>query len=131
MSNKKSFLYAALLFFSGAILGAVCLHVVMRFRMAHGFDRDPAAMVRMIMHHLDRELDLTDEQHNRLEPIVTEMQQKFQELRKEIRPRMDVILDDATHKAERELSPPQRDKLHELENRVKERFTKGPPGPGN
>jgi len=126
MNSKRITLYAALLFFSGAILGAVCFHVAMRFRMARGFDRDPAEMNKMIVRRLDSELDLSDEQRERIVPIVEEMQQKLQAVRRESRPRIEEILDEATLQAETGLSAEQRVRLHELENRVKARFGGGP-----
>lgn len=122
MSRKRTFFYGALLFLSGAVFGAVCLHLAFRFHLMHGFEHRRGDIVPVVMKKLDAELDLTDTQRDAIRPVVEDMQKKMMELRQETKPRIEGILDDAVSKAEPVLNDDQKAKLHELESRIKEHF---------
>ena len=126
MNRGKNILYAAILLISGAILGAVSLHAFMRFNMAHHFEDRRHNMAQVVMRHLDRELSLTDDQQERLLPIVEEMHNKLSDIRRENRPRMEAVIDEAQTRAEAVLTPDQQVKLREMRARMKARFDREP-----
>jgi hypothetical protein len=83
-------------------------------------------MPQMIMHHLEHELDLGPEQSQLILPIVEDMDRKFQDVRKENKPKMEAIVDEASQKASLVLDPRQKEKLLELENKLKAHFAREP-----
>ena len=120
--NMKRFLAALLLFFSGAIFGAVGSRVIVHFEMKRIYREGPAGITEKIMKRLSQDLDLSSDQVQQITPIVSEMHENFEALRKENRPKMEAILDDASRKAEPFLSPEQKSKLENLKNSVREHF---------
>lgn len=122
MTSRKTIACAMALFLSGAVFGAVSLHVLMRFHVLSGFRREPRSMTNTIMRQLDRKLDLDAAQREELLPIVEEMHLKFKSIRRENRPRLEAVIDEAVQKAEGKITEQQRERLRELRARVKEHF---------
>ncbi len=122
MTKNRTLLSVIFLFISGAVFGAVCLHVSMRWNVFRAFHHRPPALARAVMHELNRELELTDEQKRQLKPIVQDLRKKVGIIRKENAPKIILVIDEAAAAAEKFLTPDQQEKLKQLVGRVKEHF---------
>ncbi len=111
------------------------------FGARHLGDRGHLALLRgdghrfvdMAMRRLSGELDLSDEQREKLRPIVTETAGKLAALRREQEPRIQAIIDASIESTKSVLTPEQFKKFEEIQERLKKRrqaFDRfGPPPP--
>jgi hypothetical protein len=110
------------IFALGVVAGVVGTGLFVRYRMPYlGFTR-PEQVVSHIMKSLDRKLDLTREQHQAIEPIVTESFAKMRALRARIAPEVETLIDQASQRVRPLLKPEQQSKLDEHYAEVKRRW---------
>jgi Spy/CpxP family protein refolding chaperone len=113
--SKKTIIIAAIVvlvaFVSGAIAGMLIEHVHLMRRMHGRTSRfAPQSMVR----RLDKTLDLTPEQHTKVEEIVMRHHQRIVALTESVRPRVRQELEAANREIEAVLTPEQREKFAQL-----------------
>ena len=89
-----------------------------RFHPLSSVLRSPTdAERRQLRAELDRELDLTAAQDSALDRIMNGKAGEFQALRDEIRPRVELLLADVRREIDMILTPEQRARFHELQQR--------------
>ena len=114
-SSKKTIVIAVIVvlvaFVSGGIAGMLVEHVHLMRRM-HG--RMPRFTPQMMVHRLDRTLDLTPEQRSKVEEIVMRHHQRIVAITESTRPRVREELEAANREIEALLTPDQREKFSKL-----------------
>lgn len=78
----------------------------------------PAFMVDAMLHRLDRRLDLTDEQREKIEQIIERRHERMTELFAHVRPQMDAEIAATNAEIERVLTPEQREKFQKMRMRL-------------
>jgi Spy/CpxP family protein refolding chaperone len=113
--SKKTIVIAVIVvlvaFVSGAIAGMFVEHVHLMRRM-HG--RTSRFAPQMMVHRLDRTLDLTPEQRTKVEEIVMRHHQRIVAITESARPRVREELEAANREIEALLTPEQREKFAKL-----------------
>ena len=114
-NSKKTIIIAVIVvlvaFASGGIAGMLVEHVHLMRRM-HG--RGPRFAPQMMVHRLDRTLDLTPEQRTKVEEIVMRHHQRIVAITESTRPRVRQELEAANREIEAVLTPEQREKFEKL-----------------
>jgi Spy/CpxP family protein refolding chaperone len=118
-SSRKTAVIAVIVviltFVSGAAAGFLLAHL----RMLRRHDgRLPHLMPAMMVHHLDRALDLTPEQRVKVEEIVRRHHQRIESLMESTRPQVRQELDAANREIEALLTPEQRQKFAAMRLRL-------------
>ena len=129
MSRKSFYLGIFAVFVSGIILGVVSTHLFMMIRMAHGPGRGPKPDRDFFMSRLVADLNLSREQVEKAEPIVIELQQGIEGVKKEEQPRIERLIDEAVEKGNSILNEKQREKLREMRLRLTDHWRMGREGP--
>ena len=113
--SKKTIVIAVIVvivaFVSGAVAGVLVEHVHL-MRRFHG--RMPRFVPQMMLHRLDRTLDLTPEQRTKVEEIVMRHHQRIVAITESTRPRVREELEAANREIEALLTPEQREKFAKL-----------------
>jgi len=92
-------LYLVLLFLSGVAVGAFGLRLyTLKSVSASVNPRNPEEFRRRYVAEMRNRLKLTDDQVNRLQPILDETQRRYRELHEEHRPQLKSIQDDQVQK---------------------------------
>ncbi len=123
MNRLKIVTGIILIFVLGAVTGAVTTKVYVKYKFGKFIKAGPPPVKGVIMRRLSK-LDLTDEQHEEIEKIVTQMQTKFLDFRKKHQPEMSAVLDQAFGQIREKLNSEQRIKFEKLKERL-ERPGKG------
>jgi len=124
------------LFVAGIAIGALGMHIYQDRQLRHPDDPQRPGrgfLGRRLHHQLDRQLDLSVEQLERIEAILQSSHEKAMELRNDLHPRVMTIMDRAHDEIADILDPEQREKFQQLlqDNRRRaEHFFLGPPGRG-
>jgi len=122
-------LYLVLLFFSGIAVGAFGLHLYTNTVRATS-PRDPSEFRKKYIAELRTKLKLTDDQVNKLAPILDETRQRHRELMEKHRPEMKAIQDDQVSKIRAILMDSQQSEYTKLlEEREKQRLRERPERP--
>ncbi|EKO39403.1 MAG: hypothetical protein B193_1883 [Solidesulfovibrio magneticus str. Maddingley MBC34] len=121
------------LFASGAVVGVVGSRLLGErgpWALMHG---DPRHFAVMAMRRLTSDLDLTQEQQDKLRPIIMDTTRQIIALRREQEPRMQELIDTSIELTKALLTPEQREKfvdvMARLEARRKAMDHFGPPPP--
>jgi len=88
----KPVLLSLVIFASGAIVGT-CATLILIRQQVHYRIHHPDEMPHKIASCLQRKLDLSDEQTNRVKAVLTERQQAIQQIRREFQPKLESQLD--------------------------------------
>jgi Spy/CpxP family protein refolding chaperone len=129
--DKKTIAIAAVVlvitFLSGAAAGFLLAHLgMLRRGLFPGRGRHvPQMMVR----HLSRTLDLTDEQRKKVEGIVMRHHARIMQLQDSTRPQVRQELDAANREIEAVLTPEQREKFAKMRMRLERHEGRGRRGP--
>jgi Spy/CpxP family protein refolding chaperone len=119
VSNRKTTLLAvvALLvtFAAGIAVGAFGSHVVRMYHMRHGV---PPHLAEMMLHRLDRRLDLTPAQRAEVKAILMRHHRRINDLVTGSRPAIQREIEAANTEITRVLTPAQRKKFEELKIRI-------------
>jgi Spy/CpxP family protein refolding chaperone len=120
-------LYLMLLFFSGIAVGAFGLHLYTLNSVRATGPRDPNEFRRRYIAELQSKLRLTDDQVNKLGPILDETRRRHHELMEKHRPEMKAIQDEQVSKIRAILIDSQQsDYTKLLEEREKQRLREHP-----
>jgi Spy/CpxP family protein refolding chaperone len=130
MSRFAAVAAALALLVSGAAIGALGTYLVLdRPRGPEGAPQPGPTSFTKIM---ESRLELSDAQKKQIEELIRESRREADEIRRELRPRLERYLEATRGRFEALLTPEQRAKFHELyrEDRRAERFfLENPPGP--
>jgi Spy/CpxP family protein refolding chaperone len=123
-------LYLLLLFFSGIAVGAFGLHLYTQNSVRATGPRDPAEFRKRYISELQSRLKLTDDQVNKLGPILDETSRRHRELMEKHRPEMKAIQEDQVSQIRAILMDSQQSEYTKLlAEREKQRQLRRPPLP--
>ena len=126
--NRRVYLYFALTFLLGSILGGAALYYYgwSTGRWHRGFNKDHAVA------RLKKALDLSDAQVQQVSQIFDETSQKMRDLQKQIDPQFRGLREEARNRIRQILNPEQVKKFDELVKQIDERHRRhGPPPPAH
>lgn len=119
---KAAIAVSLLAFASGVVVGtAGTLHHVSTH--LHRFLEDPEKIPDRIVAHLRRELGLSDEQAKQVLDIFERSHEQLRSIRKEVEPRIDVIVQGAFDEVSGTLKPEQQQAWRDWFDKMKRRFT--------
>ena len=137
MNKKVAMVLAGLvLFASGAVMGFIASRLLGDrgpLAMIHG---DPRQFATMALRRMSSDLDLTDEQQEKLRPLIMDTARQILAIRREQEPRVRELITTSIELTKAMLTPEQREKftatMARLESRRKamDRFGPPPPPPG-
>ena len=110
------------LFFSGALTGAVGTSLYYQYEEEHRWDKGPAGRQERIMKRLSQELSLGASQLAEIEPIVKRAHLEIVEVRVRHQPDIDRILGHGMEELKTKLSPEQQTKLDGLHAQLQRRW---------
>ena len=119
-TRRTAILLVAVAFVAGALIGFAGGRVYSIYRIFRG----PESATRGILRHLDRELKLTPQQHDRVAAILDQHHKRMQSITDTIRPQMHQELDAANKEIDALLTTEQRKKFEEMHLRM-QRFRHG------
>lgn len=129
----------AALFLSGISIGA--LGVVVLHHRGHDGPAfgSPMPPPQVMIEHLEAKLHLTPEQKEKIDAILEESRKRSDEIRRDIRPRLERQIEETHERIAAVLTPEQREKFQELQSEMRRRSDRfflgehmhgGPHGPG-
>ncbi len=124
MARLRMSLVVAGIFFLGAVSGAFATKSVLR-AWPHGH-RDTGRMERAVAERVSRRLGLDSAQQQVLEEVTRRTRGQFKQLRSEILPRMEILLDQAYQDLPPRLRPDQQKELEKIRGEARERLRRGP-----
>lgn len=113
MNRGWALLSVAALFLSGVAIGALGMHLVDGHREPPGPPGPPVPR-RVVMDELGRTLDLTPEQRDAVGRLLDESRREGDEMRRELRPRLEAHLAETERKLVDLLTPAQRERYEAL-----------------
>ncbi|MDH3716754.1 MAG: hypothetical protein OES79_01410 [Planctomycetota bacterium] len=119
-------LLAVVIFVAGAAVGGGATVLVGLRRLEHALQH-PQMMPQRITDRLTRRLDLSPDQAARVRQIVTQRQATFEEIRREMYPRVTAELDRARDEIAEVLTDEQRAQWQRLFEKTRRRFRPPPP----
>lgn len=131
MRSWKFKLGIVAVFALGAVVGAVAAGTYFRMRAFDFSYSRPDQAVRHIMKRLDHELNLSDDQRKKIEPIVLDSFTKMRALRTRLTPEVEALVDQTAKLIKQHLDPEQQTKLdqHNAEVMKRWRMFAGPGAP--
>jgi len=128
--NAKAILGILLVFLLGAASGALVTHMVHRARMEKFVSGGPAAREEFIVQRLNRSLDLDSRQQEQIKGIVHETHAAMREIRGQMRPRIEALLQQSQERINGVLRPEQREKFAKIiaERKSRRPMERHPPG---
>ncbi len=126
-TNKKLMLSGILIFLSGILLGAIGTGYLIKSTIQKHRHGNVEKRVDHMMKFLKWRLNLSEEQEERIRPIVFQAHKKAMHLHQEMEPRITNIIEDAFRDVDKQLSPPQQVKLSRMAKRMKGRWFSSPP----
>ena len=125
-------LVIVLVFLAGAAVGFWCHHAIaprgfLRFAIGGPPAGPPPEMKGWMLQRLDRDLDLTPEQHARIDTVLTQRETDIRALMTETRPRFEAIASRTRAEIQTVLTPEQQEKFAKLTRRL-DAHRRGPPG---
>jgi hypothetical protein len=112
------------LFLSGVCVGGVGTWLIAEQRIIDSLTHERPPFHRAIMRKLSRELDLSENQRERVAKIVCRAQEELSALRESIRPEREEIMQRSRETLKVELSPQQQQKLDELYKKLERHRSK-------
>ena len=112
----------AVVFLCGLLVGVVATTVYQDYQRHHRGERGLAGLKQRAMKHLTRELRLSGEQQQAIEPIVTQAERELLRLRMAQQPRLEETLNRTTAAIKAKLNPDQQSKLDELYAKLRRRW---------
>ena len=123
-TRRNAILLVAVAFVAGALMGFAGGRVYSLWRP---FGHHPDFIRDGILRHLDRELNLTPQQHDRIAQIMDQHHKRMLDLSSGIRPQMRQELDNANREIEAVLTPEQRSRFEKMHLRMERRRGHRPP----
>ena len=124
---KKLSLWGGLfaLFCSGVLIGALATWRIAEFKAFENLTREQPRVLDFIIRNLDRELELSDTQRQRIEEIVCRTHRELSAFRDRIRPDRERIIQQSIDAMKVELSPEQQSRLDALREKLKSNRAQG------
>ncbi len=116
-SRGRAIVYVILIFVAGAVFGSALTLGVGRQLLER--PRDPAVWNLDAMRRLDRHLDLTSEQRERIEPVLEDMAERMRDVRMSSRRQWISIIQETRGKIRHELTPEQQVEFDKLAARAR------------
>jgi Spy/CpxP family protein refolding chaperone len=128
MRSWKFKLGIVAVFALGVVVGAVAAGTYLRMRAFDFSYSHPDQAVGHIMKRLDRELNLSDNQRKKIEPIVLDSFTKMRAMRYRLTPEVEALVDQTAMQIKQHLDPEQQRKLdaHNAEVMKRWRMFAGP-----
>jgi len=128
LSGKLWFAFITV-FISGAAIGAVCIVAIMHNKIRREKDTHHPDFIKMrIISHISKELNLSPEQQQEAEKIISIMSKKIFEIRKAQQPEIQNIVKSSFSQIEDLLKNDQKIKFNKMQQRVGSWQLKGQPG---
>jgi hypothetical protein len=118
MKKWKAIVSVILVFFLGALSGAIVAHEIDQRRIAGIIRGEPGAVGELIVQRLNHKLNLDAAQLEKLRGIVNETGEEIRNVRKQVRPQIEEILERSQNRVRAILRP---DQLEKYERIVAER----------
>lgn len=112
--NKKQWLMAAALFFTGALAGALATGLFIQHRIEGFHVKGPPHVRLMFMKRLNDRLDLAPGQRAAVETILNELETRLHEIRTEVDPKLQAAFDRAFDQMTAHLNEAQKTALKDL-----------------
>jgi len=129
MKNIKAIAGILLIFALGAASGAIVTHMIARARLEAFISGGQQAREEVIVKRLAAKLDLNSRQLEQVRAIVHETHTGIQLVRKQIRPQVEVLLEQGQKRISALLSPDQQKKFDKMiAERKARRLHNGPQG---
>ena len=119
MKFTKTHLGVVFVFIAGIALGSVSTNFVKH--LIFGAPRGPAATKELLLDKMAYELSLSQEQREKIKPIVFDLYTKFDVFHKDASPKLREMIHDATGKMEPHLNDAQKVELKEISQRFLKR----------
>jgi hypothetical protein len=131
MKSWKAWLLVAVIFVTGALAGAFAMRAYMAQNLPELLAASRQRFEVHFLEMLDRELGLTQEQKQRLMPILKEAAGKGDAIHASVRQRFGALREETDRRIVEELDAQQRVKFAEFRVRMEEMARRGPrPGDG-
>ncbi|MBE2216372.1 MAG: hypothetical protein IAE82_21035 [Opitutaceae bacterium] len=130
-SRARAIFYFSVIFLAGAIVGSALTIGIGRTVIQRA--KNPVALNAEVLRRLDRHLDLTPAQRERVRPILIDMAIRLREVRAESRREWTSTIQDARDRLRAELTPEQQVEFDRLAVRMRDNFGRllgAPPEPG-
>jgi len=112
--NAKAIAGVLLIFILGAVTGALVTHMVHQRNFAAFMHGGPRMREEFIVTELNRELQLDDRQQGLIRGIVQETHAAIREMRGQMRPKVEILLEQGNHRISEILTPAQQEKFLKL-----------------
>ena len=115
--TRRAYLYFILTFLLGVVVGAGGTFMMGWYYGPphHGFNP------KRVVHFLQRELKLSDDQTRQVEEIMKDTDQKYRDLHQQVDPQFDAVREESRDRVRKILNPDQLAKFNELVRRFDER----------
>ena len=129
MKKWKTIVSIILVFLLGSLAGALITHEIYKHRIENIIRGDPKAMRELIVQRLNHKLHLDTTQLVQLRVIVNETHAEIKNVRKQIRPEIEEMLESSQNRVRAILRPDQLEKYEKIiaerkKRREKEENTK-------
>ena len=114
MKGWKAVAGVVLVFTLGVLAGGIGVYRYHRHRMDRFLRGEPGAIPGFLVQRLSRELDLDPPQRERVESIARRTQEEMREARRQLRPRVEEILEKGRGEIRAGLRPDQQARFDEI-----------------
>lgn len=121
MKRWKAIASVILIFLLGGVAGAFVMHTIDQQRMERFVKGEPHMMREFIIQRMNRELNLDQAQLDQVRTIIGETHSEIREVRKQIRPQIDQILQRSEDRVRAILRPDQLEKFNKIVEERKKR----------
>lgn len=129
MKSWKAWLLVAVIFATGALLGAFGMRAYMARNLPDMLAHSRQRMEERFLETLDREVGLAEAQKQAMLPILREAVEQGEKVHESVRAQIDAIMSGADEKIAAQLDPGQRERFEAFRRRMEE-FRRRGPGPG-
>lgn len=131
-SRSRAFFFFSVIFLAGAIVGSALTIGIGRKVIQRA--NQPGALNAEVLRRLDRHLELTPDQRERLRPILIDMAMRLREVRAQSRREWAAVVQETRDRVRVELTPAQQAEFDKLAARMRDnagRLLGAPPAPGS
>jgi len=129
MKSWKAWLLVAVIFLTGAVAGAFAMRTYMARHLPELLNHSRQRMEEFFLETIDHEVGLTEQQKQKILPILRDAVQQGEAIRESVREKMDKVVQKADDQVASELDSSQRVKFAEFRARM-ERLRQSGPKPG-
>ncbi|MBN1472696.1 MAG: hypothetical protein JW925_13030 [Syntrophaceae bacterium] len=114
MRKVKSIIGVMVIFLLGTFCGALGVHIAYKTQIAKYMSGDGQIYRTVIVRHLSKKLDLDQEQKNKIRDYIKETQTELHNVRKQVRPQIEIALEKSRLKLRSVLRPEQIERYDKL-----------------